>query len=165
MLRLTALPVSLRATNPVAFIATWFGSGLIRPAPGTWGTLAAMPFAYGLFVLGGSTLLLIAAFVAFVAGIWASGEYARQSGKPDPSEVVIDEVAAIWLVLSIMPPSWIGWALAFASFRFFDIVKPWPVSLADSKLKGGFGIMFDDVIAAIYAMLALILLNYFLKAF
>ncbi len=165
MARFTALPASLRATDPVAFIATWFSSGLIRPAPGTWGTLAALPFAFVLFILGGAPLLIIAAVVAFAAGIWAAGEYARQSGKPDPSEVVIDEVAAIWLVLSIVPPSWAGWAIAFACFRFFDIVKPWPVSLADRKLKGGFGIMFDDVIAAIYAMLVLTLLNYFLKAF
>lgn len=165
MLRFTPLPASLRAKDPVAFIATWFGSGLLRPAPGTWGTLAAMPFAYVLFLIGGTTLLSGAAVVAFATGIWAADEYAKQSGEPDPSEIVIDEVAGIWFVLSMLEPTWIGWATAFIVFRFFDIVKPWPVSLADAKLKGGFGIMFDDVIAAIYAMLVLILLNIFLKAF
>lgn len=165
MARFTALPASLRAKDPVAFVATWFGSGLIRPAPGTWGTLAALPFAYGVFILGGAPLLFSAAVVAFTIGIWAAGEYAKKSGRPDPSEVVIDEVAAIWLALSVAPFTWIGWALAFITFRFFDIVKPWPVSLADRKLKGGFGIMFDDVIAAIYAMVVVSLLNIFLKAF
>lgn len=160
----TRLPASLRHWHPVAFVAAWFGSGLMPKAPGTWGTLAAMPPAYLIFLLGGPTGLLAAAFLAFLIGIWAAGAYATASGDPDPSEVVIDEVAAIWLVLAIVPFGWLGWALAFVAFRFFDVLKPWPIHLADSRLEGGFGIMFDDIIAAIYAMLTASLLLYLIKA-
>ena len=165
MPRLTALPAHMRLHHPVALIATWFGSGLMPKAPGTWGTLAALPFAYIIAIAGGVSALIPAAIIAFILGTWASGAYAIASGKPDPSEVVIDEVAAIWLVLAFVPFTLIGWTLAFAAFRLFDVVKPWPVSLADAKLKGGFGIMFDDIVAAIYAMLALQILFYLVEAF
>ena len=165
MPRMTALPVGMRLSHPVAFIATWFGSGLMPKAPGTWGTLAAMPFAYLITLCIGQDALLPASFVAFALGTWAAGAYAAASGKPDPSEVVIDEVAAIWLVLALVPFTFVGWALAFAAFRLFDVVKPWPVSLADAKLKGGFGIMFDDIVAAIYAMLTLHFLFYLAEVF
>lgn len=165
MPRLTFLPVDMRLTHPVAFIATWFGSGLMPKAPGTWGTLAAMPFAYLIALSAGTNALIPAAIIAFAIGTWAAGAYAIASGKPDPSEVVIDEVAAIWLVLAFTPFTFFGWALAFAAFRLFDVMKPWPVSLADAKLHGGFGIMFDDIVAAIYAMLALHILLYLVEAF
>tara|TARA_R110002110_G_scaffold408202_1_gene629645 strand:+ start:450 stop:920 length:471 start_codon:yes stop_codon:yes gene_type:complete len=151
--------------HPVTVIATWFGAGLMPKAPGTWGTLAAMPFAYLIALWAGTNALLPAAIVAFAIGTWAAGAYATASGKPDPSEVVIDEVAAIWLVLAFVPFTIAGWALAFAAFRLFDVVKPWPVSLADAKLHGGFGIMFDDIVAAIYAMLALRILFYLVEVF
>lgn len=164
MPRLTAMPVGMRLSHPVAFIATWFGSGLLPKAPGTWGTLAALPIAYVIAITGGVNALILAAIVAFLIGTWASGAYAAASAKPDPSEVVIDEVAAIWLVLAFTPFTIIWWVIAFAAFRLFDVVKPWPVSLADAKLKGGFGIMFDDTIAAIYAMLTLQILFYFVEA-
>lgn len=164
MIRFTALPENLRLHHPVALIATWFGSGLLRPAPGTWGTLAALPPAYVIARFGGPIALVIAIIVAFAIGVWASSVYAKRSGNPDPSEVVIDEVAAMWLVLAAAPPHWMGWLMAFAAFRFFDVLKPWPVNLADRKLKGGFGIMFDDIIAAIYAILALQILNFLIEA-
>jgi len=165
MSRLTALPAHMRLIHPVALIATWFGSGLMPKAPGTWGTLAALPFAYLIAMAGGVNALIPAAILAFILGTWAAGAYATASAKPDPSEVVIDEVAAIWLVLAFAPFTLVGWALAFAAFRLFDVVKPWPVSVADAKLKGGFGIMFDDIVAAIYAMLALQILFYLVEAF
>lgn len=151
------LPAGLHFTDPVALLATWFGSGLAVKAPGTWGTLAALPFAYGLMLAGGTWLLLAAAIVVFVIGIWASEKYAAGLGASDPSEVVIDEVAAMWLTLLAAPVTPLGWLVAFALFRLFDIAKPWPVSLADRKLKGGFGIMADDILAALYAMIVLLL--------
>lgn len=151
------LPAGLRLTDPVAFLATWFGSGLAKKAPGTWGTLASLPFAYGLMLAGGPLLLLGAVVVIFFVGIWAAGKYAATLGASDPSEVVIDEVAAMWLTLMAAPMTPLGWLMAFGLFRLFDIAKPWPVSLADRKLKGGFGIMADDILAAIYAMIALVL--------
>ena len=146
----------------VKYIATWFGSGLIPKAPGTWGTLAAIPFAFVIVHLFNPFVLLIAATLAFIIGIWAAGAYAKEIEKPDPSEVVIDEVAAIWLVLTFVPVSLVGWFIAFVVFRFFDVVKPWPVSLADAKLKGGFGIMADDIIAALYTLLILWLMQFYL---
>ncbi|MGB5092909.1 MAG: phosphatidylglycerophosphatase A [Parvibaculum sp.] len=151
------LPAGLRLTDPVAFLATWFGSGLAARAPGTWGSLAALPFAYGLMLAGGTWLLLLAAIFVFVLGIWAADKYAALLGTSDPSEVVIDEVAAMWLTLIAAPMTPLGWLIAFGLFRLFDIAKPWPVSLADRTLKGGFGIMADDILAAIYAMIVLVL--------
>jgi len=106
---------------------------------------------------GGTWLLLLAAIFVFVLGIWAADKYAALLGTSDPSEVVIDEVAAMWLTLIAAPMTPLGWLIAFGLFRLFDIAKPWPVSLADRTLKGGFGIMADDILAAIYAMIVLVL--------
>lgn len=160
---LTPLPASLRLSDPAAFIATWFGAGLLPKAPGTWGSLAALPPAWLIFHYGGAEALVIGAFVAFVLGTWAAGVYAKAQGKPDPSQVVIDEVAALWLILATVPPAAVAWIGAFLCFRVFDIVKPWPVGLADRKVKGGFGIMLDDIVAAIYAMLVLLFLRHFVE--
>jgi phosphatidylglycerophosphatase A len=88
------------------------------------------------------------ALAAFALGLWASARYAAAAGKDDPSEVVIDEVAAQWLVLAFLPLAPLPWLAGFALFRLFDAAKPWPVSLADRRLKGGFGIMADDMVAA-----------------
>lgn len=157
------LPATLRMSDPIAFVATWFGAGLMPKAPGTWGSLAAIPPAWLVYYLGGAEALLIAAVAAFALGIWAAGSYAKAAGNPDPSQVVIDEVAALWLILAMVAPSVLGWIAAFACFRFFDVLKPWPVSLADRRIKGGFGIMLDDMVAAIYAMLVLLFLRNFVE--
>lgn len=157
------LPGALRITDPVVLLSTWLGSGLAARAPGTWGTLAALPFAYGIMLMGGPELLKLAAIAVFFVGVWAAGKYAVDSGLDDPSEVVIDEVAAIWLVLVYAPFTLTGWIVAFGLFRFFDIVKPWPVSLADQKIEGGFGIMADDIVAALYAILVFFLYRAFIS--
>ncbi len=142
-----ALPYS----HPVTLIATWFGSGLVRPAPGTWGSLAALPFAFGLAWLGGPWLLLLAAAGAFALGIWAAQGYAQASSENDPAEVVIDEVAGQWLSLVPIALDPLLYPLGFLAFRLFDIAKPWPVGWLDRKVKGGLGIMADDMAAGIYA--------------
>ncbi|MEQ8265661.1 MAG: phosphatidylglycerophosphatase A [Parvibaculum sp.] len=159
MTRFTTLPLSLRFTHPAALIATWFGAGLIRPAPGTWGTLAAFPFAFAMSWVGGPWLLTLGAALAFGAGLWAAGHYCRAAGKDDAAEVVIDEVAAIWLVLAALPMTPIAWFAAFFLFRAFDIVKPWPISAVERRFKGGFGVMIDDMLAAIMAIFAFILFD------
>lgn len=144
-------------TNPGVLIATWFGSGLIRPAPGTWGSLAALPFAWAIMHYGDWRWLMVAAVLLFPIGIWAANIYAAQSGKEDAGPVVVDEVVGMWLTIAIATPltlghlGWVSWLLAFVSFRIMDIVKPWPVSWADSRVKGGLGVMLDDVLAALYA--------------
>lgn len=158
---LTPLPASLRPGDPVALIATWFGSGLLPKAPGTWGSLAALPPALLLFWMGGPWMLVAGAAIAFASGTWAASRYAAALNKSDPSEIVIDEVAAQWLVLAVLPPTALAWFAGFAFFRFFDIVKPWPVSLADRRLKGGLGIMADDIVAALYAILLVLVCRHF----
>ncbi|MCA8929951.1 MAG: phosphatidylglycerophosphatase A [Alphaproteobacteria bacterium] len=141
-------------------LATWFGSGLLPKAPGTWGSLAALPPGLLLLWAGGVELLAIGTLAVSLAGIWAGGRYAAALGRDDPGAVVIDEVAGLWLALlpcAALAPLEI--ALAFLLFRAADILKPWPASWADRTLPGGLGIMADDWIAGVYAALALVLLQ------
>jgi phosphatidylglycerophosphatase A len=147
MFRRPALPFF----HPVTLIATWFGSGLIKGIPGTWGSLAALPFAVLIAWLGGFWALLSAAIVAFLVGIWASERYAWAMGQSDPGPVVIDEVAGQWLALALLPLDPVTYLVGFVTFRAFDIVKPWPASWLDRSVKGGLGIMADDMVAGAYA--------------
>jgi len=140
--------------HPARIIACGFGSGLIRPAPGTWGTL----FGWGSYLLiapalpGSWMLLFIAA--AFILGVFACGRAGRDLGIADHGGFVWDEVVAIWLVLALVPQTWIAQLAAFLLFRFFDILKPQPIRYFDAKWKSGFGVMFDDLLAALYTLLA-----------
>jgi phosphatidylglycerophosphatase A len=135
---------------------TWFGSGWLPWAPGTWGSLAALPFAWLILTYGGPGFLALAALALFGAGCWAADIAARETQTKDPGWIVIDEVVGQWLTLLAAPQSLFGYAAAFLLFRLFDIWKPWPIGWADQRLEGGFGIMFDDVLAAIYAAIVLI---------
>lgn len=136
------------------WIATWFGSGLAPKASGTFGTIAALPFAFIIQYYFRDYGLLIATIIIFSVGWWASNEYMKYyPQKHDPKQIVVDEVAGIWLLLSVLPFSWQGYFAGFVLFRFFDVLKPYPISLADRKIKGGFGVMFDDILAAIYSLL------------
>jgi phosphatidylglycerophosphatase A len=132
-------------------VATWFGAGLLPKAPGTWGSLAALPLAWILAQWGGTPALAAATVAVTLLGWWASEVYVRQTGINDPSEVVIDEVAGQWLTLLVVPPDPLLYAAGFAFFRLFDIRKPWPVSWADRCLPGGLGVMVDDLFAGLYA--------------
>jgi phosphatidylglycerophosphatase A len=145
-------------------IATFCGVGLLRPAPGTWGSLAALPVAYALTLLGGGWLLLAGVALAFALGLWATGAEIAASGDSDPSHVVIDEVAGQWIALlpvafgaawAGVPPErlWPGWVAAFLLFRLFDIWKPGPVGRADAR-GDRLGVMLDDVIAGAMAAVA-----------
>ena len=144
---------------PSSLLATWFGAGLLPWAPGTWGSLAALPFGWLLFWLSGPLGLLAAIVVVFGVGLWAARGYEQVAAIKDPGAIVIDEVAGQWLALipaglfsgSLTLP---GVLLAFLLFRVFDVAKPWPVSWADRHLKGAFGIMADDIIAGLYAAAA-----------
>ena len=147
--------------NPVHLLATGFGSGLITPAPGTWGTLAAL-FIYqlGLVHLSLVAFWLVVA-VASVAGICICGKAATDSGSHDHGSIVWDEFAGFWLGLGIATIFTGGhlhlyWVIAgFIYFRLFDIVKPFPINWLDKRVPGGFGIMLDDLIAGIFAGAAL----------
>lgn len=133
-----------------SLIATWFGAGLLPKAPGTWGSLAALPFAAAIVWLGGPWALLASAVLLFLVGIWASAKYA--GSRADPGEVVVDEVVAQWLVIFPVALDLKLYLLAFVTFRVADILKPWPANWADRRIKGGLGIMLDDILAAPYAM-------------
>ena len=157
--------------HPASLIATWFGSGLLPKAPGTWGSLAALPFAALILALGGPWALLAASLLAFGLGLWAGALYAEALGAEDPDAVVIDEVAGMWLALvplalaspglvppGLVPPGLVphgldlpSYAVAFLCFRVFDIVKVWPANVMERRLKGGLGIMADDMVAGLYA--------------
>ena len=143
-----------------AALATYFGIGLIRFAPGTWGSLAAIPPGLGLLWLGDAPLLVFGIVVVSIAGVWAGERYATARGQEDPGAVVIDEIAGQWLAL--LPCTAFGWveiALAFVLFRAADILKPWPASWADRNIPGGVGIMADDWVAGLYAAVAIALLQ------
>jgi len=149
-------------------IATWFYSGYLKPAPGTWGSLAALPFAYVLHLLGGPWLLLLATLAIFALGYWATGRETAGKADHDPSEIVVDEVVGQWLAL--WPVSygavfagadvlrlWPGILAAFLFFRLFDIWKPLIIGWADRR-GDALGVMLDDIFAGIFALLGVIAL-------
>lgn len=142
--------------HPAALIATWFGAGLLPWAPGTWGSLAALPFAWIIGSNFGTSALIIAAAIAFLVGWWAAERVEHATGIEDSNSIVIDEVAGQWLTLAAAPPSPLGFAIGFLLFRLFDITKPWPARWADRTLPGGFGVMADDAIAALYSVAMLV---------
>ena len=138
-------------------IATFGGVGHLRPAPGTWGSLAALPAGWALYELGGVALFCVGIVLAFASGWWATAVETRGKADHDPSEIVIDEVAGQWIaLLPVMIGAshsgagvlalWPGWVTAFVAFRLFDITKPGPVGWADRQ-HGPLGVMLDDVIA------------------
>jgi phosphatidylglycerophosphatase A len=148
----------LSSAHPAVLLATWFGIGLLPITPGTWGSLAALPFAWAIRSHLGTAGLAVATVITFTIGWWAAATVAKASAIEDPGAVVIDEVAAQWLVLLPAPLDPIAYALAFLLFRIFDIWKPWPVRWADRRVKGGLGIMLDDFLAAAYAIALLLVL-------
>jgi phosphatidylglycerophosphatase A len=137
--------------HPANVIATWFGVGLLPRAPGTWGSLAALPFAWLIAAYAGQLWLLAASAVLIAIGMVASQIYGRAKGVADAPEIVVDEVAGQWLTLTVVPPDILLYAIGFVLFRIADIFKPWPANLVDRRLKNGFGVMLDDMVAAVYA--------------
>jgi phosphatidylglycerophosphatase A len=136
-------------------IAFGFGSGLARPAPGTWGTLTAWVL-WNLLMPDGlpAWTVFLALVVAFWLGVWACERAGADLGAPDHGGMVWDEMVAFWLVLWLIPTSLMAQAFGFLLFRLFDIMKPQPIRYFDSHLKGGLGVMLDDILAAGYALLA-----------
>lgn len=130
-------------------ILSWFGSGYSPKAPGTAGSLAALPFAWAIASVWGPSTLVIAGLLAALIG-WASAA-ATPAAKSDPGWVVIDEVAGQWLTLAIVPPDLLLYAIGFCAFRFFDILKPWPIRTLERTVPGALGVMVDDLAAAVYA--------------
>jgi phosphatidylglycerophosphatase A len=142
----------LPLSHPAALFATGCGIGLLPIAPGTWAAVAALPCGWLIDAWFGIPGVLLAAAIAFIAGCWAAGRIAAASGIFDPGFVVIDEIAGQLLVLAATPRDWRFYLAAFLLFRLFDIWKPFPVDWLDRHVKGGLGIMLDDVAAALYAL-------------
>lgn len=137
-------------SDPVLFLAFGFGSGLAKKAPGTFGTLAAIPVYY-LFAQTGIISYSLLTVIATVAGIWICGIAAEKLAEHDFGGIVWDEIAGFLITMWLVPFSWKAVVLGFVLFRLFDIVKPWPIKWIDRKVQGGFGIMLDDVLAAVFA--------------
>ncbi len=138
-------------------IATGFGAGLVPYAPGTAGSLVAVPAYFALASL--PPWLQLSAIAAFTAvAIWAAGRAGRQFGHPDDGRIVSDEIAGMLVTLALVPASWKAVVAGFALFRFFDVVKPWPASYFDREVKNGVGNVMDDVAAGVYARACVALL-------
>ena len=157
--------------NVARTISQVFGVGQLRPAPGSWGSLVALPMAYLLHLVGGPVLLMAAIIAVFFLGLWATTEATRGQSDHDPSEIVIDEVVGQWVALlpvsigasmsgAAITALWPGWVAAFVFFRLFDIWKPGPVGLADRR-HDALGVMLDDVIAGGLASMCVLVLAVF----
>ena len=144
-------------------VASFFFVGFLRPAPGTWGSLAALPVAWGLHTLGGFWFLLNMTVFAFLTGLIATQKVTQGTKDHDPGWIVIDEVVGMWIALfpvsygaqrmgADITALWPGWIAAFVLFRLFDIWKPWLVGRADAR-GDALGVMLDDVIAGVFAAL------------
>ncbi len=148
------LPRGRIISDRYGLFATWFGAGLSPKAPGTMGSIAALPYAALIHYFLDWPMLMLAAAALFFIGIKISDLYMeRFSRAGDPSEVVIDEVAGMFLTLSCVGFTLQGYIFGFIVFRIFDIWKPWPISWADEKLGGGLGVMMDDILAAVATIL------------
>jgi phosphatidylglycerophosphatase A len=146
-------------TNPVHFLAFGFGSGLAPFAPGTFGTLAAIPL-YLLMTSLSLPLYLVIVAVVSIVGIWICGKSSEMLGVHDHSGIVWDEFAGYFVTMIAAPAGWIWIVIGFILFRLFDIWKPWPISVLDKQVHGGFGIMVDDILAGIFALIGLQLIYY-----
>ncbi|WP_024299245.1 phosphatidylglycerophosphatase A family protein [Methylomicrobium lacus] len=137
-------------TDPALFLAFGFGSGLAKKAPGTCGTVAAIPL-YWLIIQAGLPIYSLLTIASTVAGIWICGIAADKLGEHDFGGIVWDEVAGYLITMWLVPFSWQAALLGFVLFRIFDIIKPWPIKWIDQKVQGGLGIMLDDVLAGVFA--------------
>ncbi len=148
-------------SHPAHFIALGFGSGLAPRAPGTFGTLAAFPLFWAL-QLASLPVQILLVVAAFLLGIWACGLTGQHLGVHDSGHIVWDEIAAFLLVLIFTPVGPLWMLYAFALFRLFDIWKPFPINWLDAAVKGGLGVMLDDLLAAGYAVGTLSITRYLL---
>jgi phosphatidylglycerophosphatase A len=138
-------------------IATLFGTGFLKGAPGTWGSLISLLPGFYILEYYGDIFFYHAIVLSFFIGVWAAGEHEKITDGKDNSEIVIDELCGQWIaiipMLYISPTgNWVAdYAAAFILFRIFDIFKPWPIRAIDKNLKGGAGVMLDDVLAGVMA--------------
>jgi phosphatidylglycerophosphatase A len=147
--------------TPSGLLAFGFGSGLSPFAPGTMGTLVAIPFTFLLKGLGDAGFWL-ALVLLFLLGVKVCGHVSKKLGVHDHGGIVWDEMVGYWLAVAFVPLQWQWMLAAFLLFRFFDIFKPWPIRQIDREISGGFGIMVDDVVAALFTIVLLAVAQSFL---
>ena len=148
--------------DKIALISSiWFGAGLLPGMPGTFGTVAAIPLYVAGSLLGPQYQFSILLIIA-IGAIWSSHRSQRILGSDDPPVIVVDEVAGFLLTTAFIPFTWPALAGGFFLFRFFDILKPPPIKTIEKKLKGGIGIVLDDLLAGVYAHISLRLLLFML---
>ena len=153
--------VTLR--NPIHFLALGFGSGLLHPAPGTWGSLVGVIVGALLLPWLDAKTFFILTALCFFLGIWLCERTSHDMGVHDHGSIVWDEIVAVFLVLLVVPEVSLFWcSVAFVTFRLFDILKPYPIRYFDEKLTNGFGIMVDDILAAGYSILVILALAHFI---
>lgn len=150
--------------NPVHFLAFGFGSGVLPRAPGTWGTLAAVPIYIAIQDWRWSYYAVLVIIMA-VVGISICGKTAKDLNVHDHPGIVWDEIVGYLITMFMAPHGWLWVGLGFIWFRIFDVLKPWPIGKIDKKMKGGLGIMADDWLAGIYALIALQASAWFLVGF
>lgn len=141
-------------SHPAHFLALGFGSGLAKTAPGTFGTMVGLPLFWLMPLIPESAHYFVL-LALFLIGIPLCTKAGNDLGVSDHGSIVWDEIVAMMLVLKLTPAHWAWWLAAFALFRLFDIWKPFPIKQCDAQLKGGFGVMMDDLLAAIYAIIVL----------
>ena len=141
-------------THPVHCLAFGFGSGLSPKAPGTVGTVAAIPL-YLLLIQFSLPMYVAVLLVTFTLGVYLCGKTASDLGVHDHPGIVWDEFVGFWLTMLLAPAGWVWIVVGFVLFRIFDILKPWPIGWLDKRIHGGFGIMIDDIVAGLYALVIL----------
>lgn len=159
LIELIPVPKTIKQYPFLYLFLTLMGSGRIKPAPGTWGTLASVPIGFLIaYYFSPLILLYVAIFFFFVGGVLAT-KYKKETGKEDASEVVIDEAVGMWIALLPAGFYWEYWLVAFLLFRLFDASKFGPVGFCDRSIKGGFGVMLDDLVAGVMTALIILLVR------
>lgn len=152
----------LLISHPAHFFALGFGSGLARKAPGTFGTVMGLPLFWLIHTYSFMTQMALITML-FLVGIYFCEQTGKALGVQDHGSIVWDEIVAIMLVLTFTIHQWQWWLAAFLLFRLFDIWKPYPIRQCDMRVKGGLGVMLDDLLAAIYAILGLKVLEWMIS--
>lgn len=149
--------MNINLKNPIHFLAVGFGVGLLRPAPGTWGTLLGLLFAIFLWeVTACTTFFVVLTLISFIVGCYICQKTSDDLGVHDDGRIVWDEIVAIFLIFCALPAyNWLHFTLTFIFFRLFDVWKPFPIRYFDHKIENGLGIMIDDILAALYTLISL----------